>query len=135
MCARPAVQYVDLTGDDDGRDVAPSVAADLLLAAQHRATAAEAYAHLLQSMLWSSRQEVKDLEARVAVLDSSRQKAEALEARVAVLDCVVCMEAERQVRFKCGHVCACTSCARKLQPKRCPICRVTFASFTKVFFS
>lgn len=109
--AAPAVEFVDLTGDD-------SVGADLLLLAQHRAAAAEAYA-------MEHRRKIEELEARVAKLERSE----------AQLTCAVCMEAERQVRFKCGHVCACWACARRLQPKQCPVCRTPFSSFSKVVFS
>lgn len=107
------VEFVDLTGD-----VGPSVALDLMINAQRRAAAAEAYAAGLQDAR-------HDLEARVARLERSE----------AQLMCAVCMDTERQVRFKCGHVCTCVACAKKLLPKQCPVCRLPFKGFSKVMLS
>ena len=41
--------------------------------------------------------------------------------------CVICDDAPREVRFRCGHACCCVFCAELVQNTgdRCPICRST----------
>jgi len=39
--------------------------------------------------------------------------------------CVICDDAPREVRFRCGHACCCTECAGLVERsgRQCPICR------------
>ncbi|XP_054912658.1 mitochondrial ubiquitin ligase activator of NFKB 1 [Poeciliopsis prolifica] len=49
------------------------------------------------------------------------------ESSVLATSCVVCLSQERSLVFlECGHVCACDLCYQALlEPKKCPICRMT----------
>lgn len=47
-------------------------------------------------------------------------------------ECVICLERAREMVFiPCGHRCTCTECCKNV--KTCPMCRVTIASYIKVF--
>jgi hypothetical protein len=49
--------------------------------------------------------------------------------------CVVCMDNPYNVVFvKCGHICACEECAKKLPDKQCPVCRMK-GKFRKIHFA
>ena len=41
--------------------------------------------------------------------------------------CVICDDAPREVRFRCGHACCCEACAALVEAagRECPICRAT----------
>lgn len=47
------------------------------------------------------------------------------------LACVVCLTAERNTLFECGHLCACEGCAVKLD--MCPMCRTRVFELRRVF--
>jgi hypothetical protein len=47
-------------------------------------------------------------------------------------ECCICLDAPSDcVLYRCGHVCACLHCARKL--KQCPICRVSVEDVIKMW--
>jgi len=58
------------------------------------------------------------------------------------LECKVCMAARvAMVLLPCGHLCCCTSCCTQLmanrrifEPAKCPICRGSITTVSKVFF-
>lgn len=48
--------------------------------------------------------------------------------------CAVCLTNRRDcVLLNCGHVCACLSCVKDLQPPQCPICRQRIARTVPLF--
>ena len=53
------------------------------------------------------------------------------------LQCVICLVAEREVIFNCGHVCVCADCADTLvsQGHRCPVCRAVIHTVMPAFVS
>ena len=63
----------------------------------------------------------------------SNQKAEKVEAE-STDKCVICLDKPFTHALRpCGHLIACTDCAKKL-PKECPICRRTISDTLKIFF-
>ena len=64
----------------------------------------------------------------------SNQKAEKIEAESTDNKCVICLDKPFTHALRpCGHLIACTDCAKKL-PKECPICRRTISDTLKIFF-
>ena len=63
----------------------------------------------------------------------SNQKAEKVEPETSD-KCVICLDKPFTHALRpCGHLIACTDCAKKL-PKECPICRRTISDTLKIFF-
>ena len=51
--------------------------------------------------------------------------------------CCVCMDDTRDVVLPCRHICTCVECTKQLlrtMDPKCPVCRMPFRRFTKVFF-
>jgi len=54
------------------------------------------------------------------------------QQREALMLCVICEDHEKEIAFQpCGHVCACYNCAVQLPD--CPICRVEYTDFLRVY--
>ncbi|XP_045595411.1 mitochondrial E3 ubiquitin protein ligase 1 [Procambarus clarkii] len=51
------------------------------------------------------------------------------------LMCVVCCDLRDVLLMPCRHVCVCSECARKLNPRACPVCRTDIESIQPVFYS
>ena len=63
----------------------------------------------------------------------SNQKAEKVDTE-STDKCVICLDKPFTHALRpCGHLIACTDCAKKL-PKECPICRRTISDTLKIFF-
>jgi hypothetical protein len=51
------------------------------------------------------------------------------------ITCVVCLTNSRNVIFNpCSHLATCITCSKNLIKNKCPLCRKTFESTTRVFF-
>jgi len=52
------------------------------------------------------------------------------------MECIVCFERNKDTLFSpCNHICCCSSCASKLKPNICPVCRSAISSKSKIFFT
>merc|ERR1711934_32383 len=40
--------------------------------------------------------------------------------------CAICLDAQCEVVFDCGHQCCCAGCAKRITDRRCPLCRAVF---------
>jgi hypothetical protein len=77
-----------------------------------------------QDVKADEKQDVKEpprKRARDEATEALRAATNELIAAKHALRCIVCTEAERAIRFACGHVCCCKECAARLT--ECPICR------------
>lgn len=51
------------------------------------------------------------------------------------LTCIFCQDNMKSVIFlPCAHICACIECSKKLQSKRCPVCRGNIDVIRNVYF-
>lgn len=47
--------------------------------------------------------------------------------------CTMCLDNERTHAFiPCGHLASCSSCVKRLEANRCPICNVTYNSYVRI---
>jgi len=52
------------------------------------------------------------------------------------LECIVCFERPKDTLLQpCNHICCCSTCAAKLSPNICPVCRSAIESKVKIFFT
>lgn len=51
------------------------------------------------------------------------------------LMCVVCCGVRDVLLLPCRHVCVCSECALKLEPRVCPVCRTDIERIQPVFYS
>jgi len=52
------------------------------------------------------------------------------------MECVICYERQKDTLLQpCNHICCCSTCASKLKPNICPICRTAITNKVKIFFT
>jgi len=52
------------------------------------------------------------------------------------MECVVCFERPKDTLLQpCNHICCCSTCANKLSPNICPVCRTAITSKQKIYFT
>jgi len=52
------------------------------------------------------------------------------------MECIVCFERAKDTLLQpCNHICCCSTCAAKLSPNICPVCRSAIESKVKIFFT
>lgn len=70
------------------------------------------------------------------VLDEARARREAQGNDLPEsLMCVVCCGLRDVLLVPCRHVCVCSECALKLNPRVCPVCRTEIERIQPVFYS
>ena len=87
---------------------------------------------LKASNKWFKRHKIFD-EINLAAV-SAPASVNALEAAPSEHDrtCVVCWEAEREVRFLCGHAVCCRRCVARLGTRaRCPVCKMAVGGWVE----
>lgn len=88
-------------------------------------------------MRWYS-QWRKDVKRRreERVLEEARLRREAQNHDLPEsLMCVVCCDLRDVLLMPCKHVCVCSECALKLNPRVCPVCRTEIETIQPVFYS
>jgi len=65
---------------------------------------------------------------------SLEEKIEELKQQIeTVRTCVLCIDLEKNIKFNCGHVVACSECAKKISD--CPVCREPITKRETVYLS
>ncbi|KAG7160025.1 Mitochondrial E3 ubiquitin protein ligase 1-like [Homarus americanus] len=74
--------------------------------------------------------------AEESILDEARARREAQGHDLPEsLMCVVCCGLRDVLLMPCRHVCVCSDCALKLEPRVCPVCRTDIERIQPVFYS
>jgi len=65
---------------------------------------------------------------------SLEEKMEDLKQQMeTVRTCVLCIDRDKNIKFNCGHVVACSECAQKIND--CPVCRQPITKKETVYLS
>nr|XP_053641043.1 mitochondrial E3 ubiquitin protein ligase 1-like [Cherax quadricarinatus] len=94
------------------------------------------FSYRLVSRLYTKWRKDRRRRAEERVLEEARVRREAQGNDLPEsLMCVICCGIRDVLLVPCYHVCVCSECAQKLEPRACPVCRADIESIQPVFYA